>query len=300
MSQPEQYNDEIDLREILKVIWNEKKQIFKVTLFFTSVSLVFSLLLTNYYKSESLLYARSSSQNQSMISQYSGLASLAGISLPSSGEDKVQEVIEIIKSRRFVKHLITFEGVLPSIISPKSFDKQTGNLNFDEDEYDIEKGQWIIEQPTYIEAHEIYKNNLVNISQNKATGFITIEVEHISPVFAKEFLDLIIREANELQRTRDMENSSDAIKYLKTEFSKTSLVEMKDSISSMLESQLETQMLTQINEDYILVEIDPPFVSEKKSRPSRALIIIIGTILGGILSSLSVLVRYYYLGDNEI
>ena len=136
----------------------------------------------------------------------------------------------------------------------------------------------------------------MSISQDKKTGFISIHVEHISPVFAKELIELIIREANALIRNRDIEESSKALKYLKSELSKTSFVEIKESINALMKSQLETQMLAQINQDYILIEIEPPFIPEERSKPSRSFICIVGTLLGGMLSMCIVLIRHYIVG----
>jgi hypothetical protein len=146
--------------------------------------------------------------------------------------------------------------------------------------------------PSYLEAHAVY-TGMMSISQDPATGFISLNIEHISPLFAKELLDLIIRESNELLRKKDMEESKQGLRFLTSESSKTPFVTIKDSINDLIEVQLEMQMLAQIHQDYVLIEIDPPFIPEKKSKPSRALICILGTMLGGMLSVLIVLVRHY-------
>ena len=52
-------------------------------------------------------------------------------------------------------------------------------------------------------------------------------------------------------------------------------------------------MLAKGSPEYILRTLDPAVVPEKKSRPSRALICVLGTLLGGILSVLVVLIRRY-------
>ena len=299
-------DDEIDLKELFNALWEGKKLIILITAIFAISSVVYSLLLTNYYRSESLVVTRSDTQNQGLSSQYSGLAAMAGINLPSSGDDKALQAIELIKSRKFLKHLLTFDNILPSIMAQKSYNNSSKELLFNQKIYDSENKVWKREttkngrtKPSYLEAHKVYMNSVMSISQDKITGFITIYVEHISPVFAKEFLELIIREANVLIRNKDIEVSSKALKYLKSELSKTSFVEIKESINSLIEVQLETQMLTQINEDYILIEIEPPFIPEEKSKPSRSLICILGTILGGMLSICIALIRHY-VGGKEI
>jgi len=295
------FDDQIDLRELFNALWEGKKLIILITAIFAIGSVIYSLSLTNYYKSESLSLARGSSDTQG-LTQFSGLAALAGMSLPTSGEDKSAQTIELIKSRKFVKHLLTFENILPSIIAAKSYNSASQELLFDAKLYDSETKTWKRKprsdgriNPSYLEAHDAYMK-MMSISQDKNTGFISIHIEHISPVFAKDFLDLIIKESNELLRKKDMEESKQGIEYLTSQLSKTSFVEIKESINTLIEAQLETQMLTQVHEDYILIEIEPPFIAERKSRPSRVLICILGTLFGGILSMCIVLMRYYLGG----
>jgi len=293
------FDDEVDLKELFKTIWEGRKLIIKITAIFAISSIAVSLLLTNYYQSGSLMVARNNTENQSMLAQYSGLASMAGVNLSVSGDNKALEAMELIKSRKFVKHLLTFENILPSIMAPKNYNSSSKELLFDQKIYDSETGIWKINKPSYLEAHEVYLDSLISISQDKFNGFILIKVEHISPVFAKEFLELIIREANVLLRKRDMEESSQAIEYLKSELSKTSFVEIQESINSLIEAQLEKQMLAKINEAYILIEIDPPFIAEKKSKPSRLLICVLGTIIGSIFGVGIVLISHYSSSKSD-
>ena len=96
-----------------------------------------------------------------------------------------------------------------------------------------------------------------------------------------------------------MEESKQGLEYLTSELSKTPFVAIKESINALIEVQLETQMMAQINQDYILTEIEPPFIPEQKSKPSRSFICVAGTILGGILGVLIVLIRHYSFAEEE-
>jgi Uncharacterized protein involved in exopolysaccharide biosynthesis len=57
-------------------------------------------------------------------------------------------------------------------------------------------------------------------------------------------------------------------------------------------------MLIEVNKDYVFKAIDPPIIPELKSAPNRTQICIVGTLLGGILGILIVLVRHYLLENN--
>ena len=79
-------NDEIDLKELFFILWSSKYKIIIICFLFSVSAIFYSLSLPNIYKSEAVLSSASSSGSNlsSLASQYSGVADLAGISLPSS------------------------------------------------------------------------------------------------------------------------------------------------------------------------------------------------------------------------
>ena len=290
-------DDSIDFKELLNLIWDGKKLIILITAVFALCSVLVALSLTNYYKSQTVLTTTDGSNEMASLSRYNSIASLAGISMPSSGIDKGSLIVNTIMSRAFLKHLLSFEDILPSIMAAKSYDIETKKLVFNSKIYDATNKQWFGAKPSYIETYDVYMKQLT-VSYDANLGLIRLHTEHISPIFAKEFLDLIIKEADTLLRQKDLKQSSDAIDYLIAEISKTSLVEIKSSINHLIQSQLETQMLAKISTDYALMVIEPPFIPEKKSKPSRSLICSFGIILGFVTGILWVLRKHYFALNN--
>ena len=74
---------------------------------------------------------------------------------------------------------------------------------------------------------------------------------------------MIIDEINSLLR-RDLERSSMALKYLKEQLSSTPQVEVRNAINDLVRQQLQTQMTTRINNDYVLTELDAPYLPMEK------------------------------------
>jgi LPS O-antigen subunit length determinant protein (WzzB/FepE family) len=68
---------------------------------------------------------------------------------------------------------------------------------------------------------------------------------------------------------------------------------METVFYQLIEEQTKNMMLTKVSAEYVLKTIDPAQVPEKKSGPKRALIVVLGTILGIILSIIVVLIRYF-------
>jgi len=299
------HNDEVDMKELFDVLWGKKILVALITSFFALGSVLYSLSLTNLYRSEALLSVEGDSTNRSSLGSFSGLASTIGINIPTDVGDKGILAIETIQSRVFLKHLISFKDVLPSLMAAEGYDWPSEKIQFDSDIYNENNKKWVrkpkknqLSKPSYIESHGSYLSHLT-IIKNQETNNISISIEHVSPIFAKEFLELIINEANELLRNKDLRESTDAIAFLNSEIPKASLVTMKDAINKLVLLKLETQMMAKINSEYILKIIEPPFVPEEKSSPNRALICILITLLGGIISISWVLIRYYVVGDKR-
>ena len=81
-------------------------------------------------------------------------------------------------------------------------------------------------------------------------------VEHKSPRFAYDLLSIIIFEAN--QQSRESTRRFIKILKFKNEASVNNVSAIDESISSLIEAQLQTQMMAKVHEDYLLKILDSP------------------------------------------
>ena len=93
-----------------------------------------------------------------------------------------------------------------------------------------------------------------------------------------------------ISKEKDLQESQDALNYLYEKLSESQQKEVRSSINALIESQLKTQMLGNIRDDYLVSIIDPPFYPENKSSPKRSQIVVLATILGLMASILFVFV----------
>lgn len=89
-------DDEINLREYLEVIRKRWKVIAYITIGVAVFALVFSLLQKPVYEAKTTILIRSG--GGSSLSQFAGLAGLAGISLPSGG-GSLSDLTELLQSQ---------------------------------------------------------------------------------------------------------------------------------------------------------------------------------------------------------
>ena len=125
------------------------------------------------------------------------------------------------------------------------------------------------------------------------TGYLTVSVEHYSPVYAKDFLNTIINELNSLVRKQDLLKSTKSLNYLQDKTRASELIEAKSAFNKIIESQIKTQMLAEIDDEYLLKRIDPPFTPEKKSSPRRAYLFIVITFAGFLFAIFYSILRSY-------
>ena len=135
----------------------------------------------------------------------------------------------------------------------------------------------------------------MGIFEDKKTGYISVSVEHQSPVIAAQWVRWLVEDVNAAVKAQDVDEATDSIDYLKQQVSNTSLADLQAVFFELIQSQTETVMLAQVRPEYVFKTIDPAVVPEEKSKPSRALICVLGTLLGGTLGIVLVLIRHYAL-----
>ena len=58
-------------------------------------------------------------------------------------------------------------------------------------------------------------------------------------------------------------------------------------------------MLAEVRPEYVFKTIDPAVAPEVKSKPNRALICVLGVLLGGMLGVVIVLIQHYARSESE-
>ena len=180
------------------------------------------------------------------------------------------------------------------------WDSSTRQLEYDAEVFDVKQGKWTSEgeesrgsRPSGQEAHGVFVN-LLSVSKDKQTGLISVGIEHQSPDVAKRWVELMVRRVSEDLRSKDIKEAEDSIRFLKAQREITSLVSLDEVFAQLIEEQTKTIMLANVSKDYVFDVIDPPVAPEKRSKPSsRALICVLGSLLGGMLGVVIVLVRHY-------
>ncbi len=292
--------DEIDLKELFSAIWAGKWIIIATTFLFSVAAVFYALSLPNIYKSEVTLAPAGESGGLNISGQLGGLAALAGVNLGGKGGDKTALALEILKSREFLGRFIEENDLYIPIMAAKGWDRSTNKLIIDPEIYNEQTKEWVRKvkepfkpKPSVLETIEQF-GSFYLVSRDVDSGIVTISYENFSPIISKLVVDRLVLAINEDIRRRDLNEAERSINYLNQKIQETSLADVRTMLFSLIEEQTKTLMLANVRAEYVLKTIDPAVVAEKKSRPKRALIVILAFMLGSVLSSIYVIVRFFY------
>ncbi|MDA7853809.1 Wzz/FepE/Etk N-terminal domain-containing protein [Porticoccaceae bacterium] len=301
LNSTDQYDDEIDLRELFSVLWGGKKLIVGITAVFALVAVFHALSIPNQYRATALVSPAQGSGGglSGALGQLGGLASLAGVSIGGGESSEAQVAQEIMRSRGFIEEFISENNLDVEVFAAQGWDRGSNQLEINSDLYDVDSSLWLRDAPAGKTVQPtgwaLYKrfSGMFSVSEDKKTGMISISVEYFSPKIAKQWVDQLIIGINQHMQSRKLDQVNINIQYLEAQIQKTSIAEMREVFYTIIEEQIKSKMLAEASPEYAFVTVSPAMVPEEKSQPKRALICILGTLLGGMLSVLWVLVMHY-------
>ncbi|EGR2226458.1 TPA: Wzz/FepE/Etk N-terminal domain-containing protein [Vibrio parahaemolyticus] len=297
--QPQSTDDEIDLRELFKALWKGKWIIIATTFVFAVGAVLYALSLPNIYKSDALLAPAESSNGgglSKMAGQLGGLAALAGVNLGAGESSQTDLAVQVMKSRQFVETFINKHDLLVPLMAAKDWDLTNNKLILDEELYNPNTGEWLREPnglrgstPTSQEAFEVFNKEVLTINQDKESGLYTVSVKYYSPYVAQQWVNWLIEDINKVMRERTIAETSQNLAYLNTQLQKTAVADMQSTFYKLIEEQTKSLMLAEVQEEFVFKIIDPAVISETPFLPNRFIIVLMGSIFGGIFSCFIVL-----------
>ena len=295
------YDDEIDLRELFEVLWTEKLKIIAITAVFSVVSVFYALSVPNQYTATTQLVSAQTggSDLSGALGQLGGLARMAGVSIGRGESSEGQIAQEIMKSWSFIEGFIAESNIALEVYAVDGWSEGSNELQINEDVYDTKNKQWLFENdsgvigpPSSWELFEAFSERL-EVTEDRRSGLVYVSIKYYSPQIAKQWLDMYVAAINSHMQERQVKRVTNNINYLQAQIEQTSMAEMREVFYKIIEEQTKNKMLAEASPDYTFVVVSPSMVPEETSQPQRVLIFTLGTLLGGMLSVLLVLVMHY-------
>lgn len=192
----------------------------------------------------------------------------------SSGQITAEEAIATLTSRRFLEKFINENDLLKKIY-PLLWDQKNDKWL-----------EGLEEIPTSFDGYGILSSSL-EISFDKS--LLMVEFTFHDAQNVAFILNNLIDEVNSFIRAQTIIDAEKNINFLKQEINKTQLSDSKDMLYKLVEQQTQSIMLANTREDFAFKIIDPAMQPIGAYGPNRKLIVIIGTLVGTIISFFLVL-----------
>ena len=275
--------------------WTKKDflKLLIISIVFAIISVVYALSIPNVYSSKSVVMSNLSESSGigASLGQFSGIASLAGINLPSGGTSP--EVLkEMLLSNSFLASFIRQNELELLLMAAIDYTPSTGDYVYNEKLYDFKQKKWTREvgyplkvSPSDSElVHKFRK--LFSASYDRKTKLITLSFKFYYAEFTKILLEDLITFFNDYMRKIDLIDSEENLNDLQKELEKVQLTEIKVSLQQIIEEQLKKSTFAKTRDQYAIRIVEAPQVAMSKSEPRRSLICVVITTFGVIFSAL--------------
>jgi LPS O-antigen subunit length determinant protein (WzzB/FepE family) len=240
------------------------------------IALAIALLMPPIYRAQALVapVTQNAPTPGGALRQLTGLAALADLELGSGGGRK-QESLATLRSKGFVRDFIQTNNLLP-VLFARRWDARTQRWRAGET------------PPTLGEAVKHFTDDVVDISDDRATGFVTVTVDWYSPQLAAQWANGMVAAVNEKLRADAISSADRSLDYLNRELSKTNVVEIRQAIYKLIEQQVNNAMMANVQREYAYRFLDAAVAPEKRYSPKRSVITAVGAALGLFLGALVV------------
>ena len=266
---PSPTDEEIDLWQALETIWLGRWFVVLIAGLFGLGGLAYGLLAQEWYRAEVVLAPTSQQSTASSALAglgLGGLANMAGINLPSAGE---QQPLAVLKSKDFARDFITELDLMPELL----------------------KDEGAATPPDIRDAVRVFDTRVRGVAEDARTKLVRLSIRWKDPDTAALWANTLAKRLNERLRKQAAAEAERNVAYLQTELTATSVVSLQQSVGSMLEAEMKKLMLARGNEEFAFKVIDQAVPPKDRDAPKRVLIAAVSFVGGGILSILALLLR---------
>ncbi|MDB9924146.1 Wzz/FepE/Etk N-terminal domain-containing protein [Planktomarina sp.] len=293
-------NDEIDMRELFLTLWRGKYIVFLVAI----VAIAFaSFRLRNSEEKYSVqivlkpVIAGASGRN---VPGFSGLASLTGISLPSSSSSDFMTYQKLIFSEEVAEKIFSNKELVVKLFGgewrsdTQSFEAPpSGNIGKIKQRVRFlligkEKRKYIPPNPKRL---SMLMDSTFSISLDKGSGFITIETDTSKPDVMVELISNASQETDKLLKERFFVTAEDTLEFYYQKLLMSRSPEHREALAKLISAEDQKLMLASKGSNFVAELLTTPSVSLYPTSPKSSLVLALGFILGIILGSAIVLVR---------
>ncbi len=251
--------DTISVRDLLLELWRVRLAVALTVVLCTLAGGLTGLLMTKQYEASVVLSPATDNMSTgrlgglaSLAAQYGGLASLAGLSIP--GQGKKEEVLAVLQSELLTESYIRENDLLPVLYS---------------DRWDPVSKKWKTtdpkKTPTLWKAYKYFNKQIRQVKEDRKSGLVLMTIKWKDPNVAAKWANDLVKKTNDYLRAKAISESERHIDYLNDQLKKITIIEAQKTIYTLLQEEINSQMIAKGREEYALKVIDPAVAPELAS-----------------------------------
>jgi uncharacterized protein involved in exopolysaccharide biosynthesis len=279
-----QERSELTLLELVRLVWQRRTFVALLAISGGVIAAVWSLFITPQFQTQVVVMPAVSDDNtsstlQGLVGQLGGVASLVGAGMP--GSQGREEAVEFLRSRYIADRFIASNNLAPILFAEK---------------WDAAAKTWQRSKipPTAGQVYRRFATRVLSIHEDRRTGLVTVSMTWSSPQQASAWANGLVQLTDTELRRRAIDEAKKSIAYLNSELDKTQVIELRQAMYRLLETQIRTIMLANGREQYAFRVIDPAVTPDltDRVRPKRVAMTLTGVIVGLVIAVLWLMVAF--------
>ena len=296
-------NDEIDLRELFLALWRGKHIVFLVSILAIVCASFYLRGSERKYSIQMVLKPVVAEASGPSLSGFSGLASLAGISLPSSSGTDFTTYKKLIFSEEVAERIFPNKELVVELFGgewssdTQSFEApRSGDIGKLKNRVKLlltgaEKGKYIPPNPKRL---SMLMTGIFNISIEKSTGFISITAETSNPDMILELISNATQETDSLLKERFFASAEDTLEFYYQKLLTSRSPEHREALAKLISAEDQKLMLASKSSNFVAEPLTMPSVSLYPTSPKSRVVLALGFVLGISLGAAIVLGRHAF------
>jgi hypothetical protein len=263
----------LGLRSLIILILDNIPFIGITVFVLTSISIIYSLLVTPMYEASAVLtHSSAMSRSQSSSTSLEAVASIVKSgSLDGAGVSSEEKIaIKRITSKDYFQRIYNN----PVLLSCLYEECDLSNIEINDEKPQFQRPPFMIAYKKFRDSFSVFPNVEITL----------FSFQHHSPTTAYDFLNWIIRDSNNYVRDHDVKKANKTIEFLNTTLLSTKNMEVQKLVSALISKEIQTLALSEKTEFFAFEILDSPYIPENRIYPKRSLMALITFFLSVFLS----------------
>ena len=293
-------DDEIDLRELFTALWRGKRLII--------ICVMFSIMLASLHLRQAerkytvrYVFAPVASENVGPnLGGLGGLASLAGVSLPTSSSSDFLTYKFLLKSEEVAARMLKDRDLLVSVFSSdwdteRELFRQPASGPLKSVVRGLKNLLTGNEPSAYIPPNaarlSAWMDEAFNSSEGRDTGFLTLSAETAKPTLMVDVITRATQQTDQLLKERYIATAEQTMSFYQQQLSRARAREHREALAKLIAQEDQRLMLASKGTYFVAEPVTEPYVSLGPTSPKASLVLALSVVLGGFLGAAIVLIK---------